>query len=197
MQITNILHSSIRLRDGEAWFITPENTAPTDVPCFIVESSSTLDIQQSECIRLLTLFSLSKIEIFLNFDVYRVPCSSKFAEILIISETFASLFHEDKHGFRQDIHTSMHSYDRKSLVCQLFPGLMKEKQSLLHYLKLLISHPIKIVKTDTHSPKAPSAMLAVMLRIEKMQEEILKRCGSVEEAVKDNSTSVKNLTESL
>lgn len=93
----------------------------------------------------------------------------------------------------ENIRIVMHSYAKKSLEPR-FEEAASEPSPLPETPD---SHQTKKLKPSPETPEAPAAMLAIMLRIEKMQEESLQRLVSVEAGVNGNSTSIKTLADSI
>lgn len=95
-----------------------------------------------------------------------------------------------------------HSYARKSLEThlELMDELLNQEPSSESSPEIS-KRPSKKSKTLTgeqdEQPVTNSRLLSVMERIEKMQEESLRRLQSVEATVKDNTDTLKNVTDSL
>lgn len=92
-----------------------------------------------------------------------------------------------------DIRDTIHSYARRSLE----PTFTDKDAEFTPLPATPDNRPAKKPKPSVKTPEAPPAMLAVMLRIEKMQEECLARMVHVETAVKANSASIKDVVDSL
>lgn len=87
----------------------------------------------------------------------------------------------------------MHSYARRSLE----PALTESEPILTPLPETPDNRPTKKAKQSAKTPEALPTMMALMLRIEKMQEETLARLVHMESAVKENSSSVKSLAEAM
>lgn len=100
---------------------------------------------------------------------------------------------------------TMHSYARKALENQLevLDGLLSsENPSTTPDENVKDRRPGKKSKKlpsegDDEQTVTNSALLTVMERIEKMQEESLRRLQSLETTVKDNTQTIKSVTDSL
>lgn len=91
------------------------------------------------------------------------------------------------------VRDTIHSYVRRSLD----PIFTDKDSGFTPLPETPDNRPAKKPKLNVKTPEAPPAMLVVMLRIEKMQEECLARMGHVESAVKANSASIKDVADSL
>lgn len=104
----------------------------------------------------------------------------------------------------EDIRSTMHSY-AKPLDSQLeMDILMEQEDSCLAQLLPETRKPQRAKKSKTFAssenetqPVSNSLLLTVMERIEKMQEESLRRLHSLKTSVKDNTSSIKSVTDAL
>lgn len=105
----------------------------------------------------------------------------------------------------EDMHTVMHSYAKKSLNDMLESNAseLAAKNVSLAFQETPKpkSKKSKIRASDedgSHSePVSNSHLLKIMERIEKMQEESLRRMYSLEVSVKDNTNSIRHVTEAI
>lgn len=95
----------------------------------------------------------------------------------------------------EEIRSVMHSYAKKIIGIQFWQ--LGSRYNITPLPGSPDLHPPKKVRPCSENPEAPTAMHAVLLHIEKMQEESLRRLTSVEAAVNDNSSSIRNLADSL